>query len=258
MMILNIIATNKWERPIYFTSPFGELGFGQYLRKDGLAYRLVPFIVNAPQQNWTLEQVLNESGLRGSYMRDNNLTAIYDNLIKKYQFGGANKSGVYFDEENRRHLLSIRAIFAEAAGNLADAGKTKEAEAILEKVEKGILPENLPYGMTSRYNQHNQTGLMMAEAYYKAGKLDQARKVINAVKKDLDDQAHYYNYMRTEKPDFAGEFTGTEEPINSIMKQAAEIIEQRYDPLKKIEQNPEKEIIPNGSNAAADTAKKAQ
>ncbi len=30
--VLNIIAANKWKRPIYFTSPFGELGFGKYLR----------------------------------------------------------------------------------------------------------------------------------------------------------------------------------------------------------------------------------
>ena len=27
LAVLNIIAANKWKRPIYFTSPFGELGF---------------------------------------------------------------------------------------------------------------------------------------------------------------------------------------------------------------------------------------
>ena len=42
-IILNIIAANNWKRPIYFTAPIGELGFSQYLRKDGLAYRLVQF-----------------------------------------------------------------------------------------------------------------------------------------------------------------------------------------------------------------------
>src|SRR5688572_24537271 len=41
LMVLNIIAANKWKRPIYFTSPYGDLGFAQYLRKDGLSYRLV-------------------------------------------------------------------------------------------------------------------------------------------------------------------------------------------------------------------------
>lgn len=254
LMILNIIASNKWQRPIYFTSPYGELGFGSYIRKDGLSFRLLPFPAKAPQQNWVIEQALREMGAGGTSMRDNNLAAIYDNLIKKYEFGGANKAGTYFDEENRRHLLNIRAIFAEAAGNLADAGKMKEAEAILEKSEKGILPQNLPYGMVSRYNQHNQTGLMLAEAYYKAGKLDQARKVMEAVKKDIREQKNYYNYLKAEKPEFFSGFANIEDPLNNVMESAAQAIEQRYDPLKKGVQNPAGELaLPGSLGNAADT-----
>ena len=41
--ILNIIAANQWKRPIYFTSQDGGgLGFQNYIRQDGLSYRLVP------------------------------------------------------------------------------------------------------------------------------------------------------------------------------------------------------------------------
>ena len=266
LMILNIIASNKWNRPIYFTSPFGELGFAPYIRKDGLSYRLVPFAAKPLQQNWVLDNVMKEMRAGGTSVRDNNLTAMYNNLSKKYEFGGANKAGTYFDEENRRHLLNIRAIFAEAAGNLADAGKTKEAEALLQKVEKGILTENLPYGMTSRWSQHNQTGLMLAEAYYKTGKLDQARKVIEAVKKDIAQQKSYYNYMKAEKPVYAAGFSTIEEPLNMIMEAALDAIQQQYDPLKKAAQHPQQEVIhgslPKAADSAAtqantDTAKKA-
>jgi hypothetical protein len=42
LAVLNVIAANKWRRPIYFTSQFDDLGFGKYLRKEGLAYRFVP------------------------------------------------------------------------------------------------------------------------------------------------------------------------------------------------------------------------
>ncbi|MFV0605733.1 MAG: DUF2723 domain-containing protein [Niabella sp.] len=253
LMILNIIASNKWQRPIYFTSPYGELGFGGYIRKDGLSYRLIPFPAKAPQQDWVLDQAVRQMGAGGTSIRDNNLTTIYDNLINKYAFGGANKPGVYFDEENRRHLLNIRGIFAEAAGNLADAGKTKEAEAILEKAEKGISTENLPYGMASRYSQHNQTGLMLAEAYYKTGKLDMARKVIAAVKKDITEQTNYYNYLKADKPQYFTGLSTIEEPLINVMSAAAEAIEQKYDPLKKKEQNPEQELIPQLLQQAADS-----
>ncbi len=63
------------------------------------------------------------------------------------------KKGVYFDEENRRHLLNIRSVYAEAAGNMADKGKKEEAQKLLDKVEAGIDPGNLPYAMVSRFNQ---------------------------------------------------------------------------------------------------------
>ncbi len=55
LIILNIIASNAWKRPIYFTSPYGELGFRQYLRKDGMAYRLVPVKIKYPQTNWVAD-----------------------------------------------------------------------------------------------------------------------------------------------------------------------------------------------------------
>ena len=42
LAVLNIIAANKWDRPIYFTMPYNDLGFANYLRRDGLSYRLVP------------------------------------------------------------------------------------------------------------------------------------------------------------------------------------------------------------------------
>lgn len=258
LIMLSIIASNQWKRPIYFTAPYGSLGFGQFLRKDGLSYRLVPFVTKTPQANWVTDQVYRQLRAGGTSIRDNNLDAIDKNLLTKYEFGGANKPGVYFDEENRRHLLNIRSIFAEAAGNLADAGKKEDAAKLLDKVEAGILPENLPYGMVSHYNQHDQIGLMLAEAYYKAGKLEQARKVITAVKKDVTDQRKYYNYLKTEKPDYYLGFQSTDEPLNEIAGAAAEAIEQHYDPLKKGEPGHVQEL-PGGAapDKAADSGKTA-
>jgi len=43
-------------------------------------------------------------------------------LKNKFAFGSANIPGVYFDEENRRHLIGIRQSYAEAANKLAIDG----------------------------------------------------------------------------------------------------------------------------------------
>jgi hypothetical protein len=229
LMVLNIIAANKWNRPIYFTSPYGELGFAQYLRKDGLSYRLVPIRNKFPQGNWALEQALRQMQLGGAQVRDNNGSVMYKNLMEKFGFGNADKKGVYFDEENRRHLLNIRAVYAEAAGNLADEGKKDEAQKLLDRVEKGIDTDNLPYAMVSRFSSHNQTGLLYLESAYKAGKTDLAEKVRTAMRKDLEQQKKYYDYLKNNRPElFGGTLEGTEVYFNEAMLLALDTIEKKY------------------------------
>ena len=224
LTLLNIISSNGWKRPIYFTSPYGELGFGQYLRKDGLTFRLVPVQTRLPQQNWMVDQAL-----RGSSIRDNNTNVMYGNLINKFSSGGANIFGTYFDEENRRHLLSVRSVFAEAAGNMADQGRKEEANNLLNKAESLISPQNLPYAMAGRYNSHNQTALLYLEAAYKAGNTQLAEKLKTAIRKDLNDQKAYYDYMRNEK-EFFYNSVSREAEINEFMIQLFNGLEQQYNP----------------------------
>ncbi len=176
--ILNIIAANKWKRPIYFTSPYGELGFQNYLRQDGLTYRLVP-INNAPvNEEWVIDKMNN-----------------------KFKFGNANKSGVYFDEENRRHLNSIRLAYAQAAGDLATNGRLEDAKKMLNKCDKMMLEENIPYGMVGRSQQHNQISMQFLLAAYKAGDSTLAAKVSRSLKKDMEQQMLYYQSLSDNKRD---------------------------------------------------------
>ncbi|MFZ9589397.1 MAG: DUF2723 domain-containing protein, partial [Chitinophagaceae bacterium] len=173
LAVLNIIAANKWDRPIYFTSPFGELGFGQYLRNEGQSYRLVP--------------VAGENMVNGR--------TSYDVLKNKFAFGSANIPGVYFDEENRRHLIGIRQSYAEAANKLAIDGDSAKARELLQIADKNLLEENVPYAMVSRQNQHNTISVQFVEAAYRAGDKKLAAKVSAAVMKDVNEQLAYYAYL---------------------------------------------------------------
>jgi hypothetical protein len=55
--------------------------------------------------------------------------------------------------------------------------------------------------MVSRFGNHNQSGLQYLEACYKAGKTEVAEKVRKALRKDLEQQKNYYDYMRDSKPE---------------------------------------------------------
>jgi hypothetical protein len=228
LAILNIIAANKWRRPIYFTSPFDNLGFVQYLHKDGMTYRLVPVAQKSNLENWIIKVYDNPS----------NLDAMSDNIQNKFVFD--TKKDAYLDEENRRHALIVRGVFAEAAGNLADAGRKEEAMKILNKGESLVPDKLLPYAMTSRGNAHNITGLSYLEAAYKAGNFPLAEKIKASLKKDMEQQKRYYEYIRTNREEFANAFysrngNGEAERNEYFLKLLGDI-EQKYDP--NVKKNP--------------------
>ena len=181
--ILNIIAANKWKRPIYFTSQdAGGLGFQNYIRQDGLTYRLVP--------------VLNTNS-------EVNDKWVYDKMMTKFASGNADKPGVYFDEENRRHLNSIRMAYATASLDLAQKNKKEEARKMLNKADKLMLEENFPYGMVSRNQQQDYISMLMLQAAYAAEDTVLAARITRSLKKDLEQQVSYYNQLDENK---AGSF----------------------------------------------------
>jgi len=227
LIILSIIAANNFKRPIYFTSPYGELGFGQYLRKDGISYRLIPVKNKFPQQKWVTDQTFRQMRLGGTPIRDNNLDTMYRNMMSKFAGGGADKKGVYFDEENRRHLLTLRSAYGELAGNLADDGKKDEAKKVLDKFESMANQGNFPYGMVGRYNQHNQTTMVYLEGAYKAGYTDLAEKIGKALRKDLDQQKRYYDYLKTDREALYNS-VALEDQVNNILLSALDQVEKAY------------------------------
>jgi len=178
LAILNIIAANKWRRPIYFTMPYNGLGFGNYLRRDGMAYRLVP--VENPATN---------------------TTKTYDLVMdtKKWSYGNAQIHDVYYDEINRSQLLGIRTADLNLALDLIGKNKLAEARNVLGHDDKMILEENLPYGMTSGNNNHNRISLGLLEAAYRCDDTKLATRIGASVQKDLLQQRRYYQSLENDK-----------------------------------------------------------
>ena len=172
LAILNIIAANKWKRPIYFTMPYSDLGFASFVRRDGLSYRLVPVENSSVNTDWT-----------------------YDVYMKKFAFGSSNIPGVYFDEENRRHLNAMRRTEVDLAFDLVNKNKKDSARSVLERGDKEMLQQDFPYGMTSRGNEHDQLSLAVMQAAYLADDKALGDKVGRLVKADLQQQMKYYNSL---------------------------------------------------------------
>ena len=172
LAILAVISANNWKRPVCFTSTqeLQDLGLQKYVRMTGLSYELVP--------------------VENSFV-DNDIA--YKNVMEKFAYGNADKSGVYYDEENRRHLNTIRLAHAQLALGLSEAGKKDSARRVLEHFDQNVKESNFPYGMTSnRGNQHDQISAQFLQACYQAGDFTLAAKVNASLKKDLTQQMRYY------------------------------------------------------------------
>jgi hypothetical protein len=187
LAMLAIIAGSKWQRPICFTSPqeLNDLGLAKYTRLRGLSYQLVP--------------VENPNG-RGADAVDND--AAYQTIMEKFAYGNANIPGVYYDEENRRHLNTIKFATAQIAESLAEAGKKDSARKLLEHFDVNVLQSNFPYGMASnKSNLHDYFSFRFLEACYTAEDWNLAKKVDASLKKDLEQQMRYYKSLGDNIPD---------------------------------------------------------
>jgi len=153
-MVLEIIAANNWERPVYWTSckHSGTAGLDDYLQLEGAAYRLVP--IKTP-----LEDILEVGRIDSDIL--------YDRLMNIFRWEGVNNTDVWLDSQHLRTLSVIRArfIYTRLAMQLIAEGKKERAAEVLNYALELFPASKVPYDFYS---------LLQAEALYQAEMTDQA------------------------------------------------------------------------------------
>lgn len=118
LMLVDMITTNNWERPIYFNNTsLATIGFDleDYVVMEGLTYRLLP--VRKPQESRT-ELV--------------NTDLAYKNIMENFAFRGMDNPNNYFDDEYRRFVSNHRSSINSVAIALLDEGDMEKAAGILK------------------------------------------------------------------------------------------------------------------------------
>lgn len=127
LMILDLLATNNWKRPVYFVMTTGTetyLGLEPWFHLEGLAYRLLPVRAEAPEG--TIGQV--------------NTRVMYDNLMNKFTWGNLNKKAIYLDDNNRRMIMNLRTLFGRLSEALIREGKMDSARRVLDRCLE-VMPD---------------------------------------------------------------------------------------------------------------------
>lgn len=170
LMIMDIIATNNWKRPIYFAVTVGDdayMNLEPYFQLEGLAYRLVPM------------RMQTNDGQTGKANTD----IMFNNMMNKFKWGGMSTEGVYMDENNLRMTMNLRNNFARLAEALLAEGKTEQAKKALELCMKEMPRKNIPY---------NYFMLPIAEVYYKLGMNNEANDLLKAIANIYEEDLKYY------------------------------------------------------------------
>lgn len=160
LAIMDLLATNKWERPVYFstTVPSDQYkGLEKYFVQEGMAYRIVP--------------VNTAGGSKGDYgIIDPDV--MYHNMMNEFRWGNAEDPDVYLDENNRRMFSNFRRLFANLGKTLIASGDTVRA---LEVVKRGMeivpsskMPDDFFY-------------VGMVEVLYRAGKVAEADQLAGSI-----------------------------------------------------------------------------
>ncbi len=134
MMLLDLIATNNWERPIYFTyTGLNNINFDlrPYVVQEGLTYRLLP-IVNPDPNNIPVDT-----------------ETMYVNLMDKFQWRGLNDSSIYYSDYYQSQLINPRVAFNRLASTLIEEGKPKMALNAIEHSLYMIPDDTIPYDFSA-------------------------------------------------------------------------------------------------------------
>lgn len=177
IIMMDILANNNWERPIYYASTTGSeayLGLEEYFQLEGFAYRLVP--IRTPRNGYSdigrIDSDILYNNLMNVFTDHSRLDPINNpNAPKKeaypYAWGGFNDPRVYHSEDNVRMVALIRNLYSRLGKQLAAEGKKEKAEKVLDQGNKLLPNEIFPYtsSMSNMYGYTQSCSFYMEEFF---------------------------------------------------------------------------------------------
>ncbi|MBT7949973.1 MAG: DUF2723 domain-containing protein, partial [Flavobacteriaceae bacterium] len=176
MMMLDIVANNDWERPIYFTggsySDSEYLWMKKYLQLEGLVYKLVPIKTDLGKDN---------PYLMGRIDAD----LMYD-IVTQWNWGNSESPEIYHDPETRKNSISFRSNMARLSEQLINEGEKNKAKTIID-----LALEKMPLDYFGFYS------LMVpfVDGYYSIDEIEKAQELSRNIGFKYYDRLNYFSSL---------------------------------------------------------------
>ena len=203
--ILDIIASNNWERPIYFAvtcRPNKLLGLQDYVQLEGMAMRLVPVKTTSDRS----------LGFIGSGRIDVDKT--YNNIMTKFKWGNFDKERLFVDRSYAPSVMSMRLVFVRLARELSARGEKEKAAEVLNKYFEAYPHMNFPYDFNTMF--------VVAE-YYRGKNAEAAKPHVKKLAEELVDYMDFYMSLSSDDlAAFNQEYQQTQSAINRLNTMVAD------------------------------------
>lgn len=172
LMLLDLVASNGWKRPLYFAAPSSVnhcLPIDKYCSVTGWVYKFMP--VKADSADYI-------EGMGGV-----DAITSYHILKNKCAWGNLSDPHVYVDPESLNNSVRPKTNIMRVGKALQEQGKNKEAIELLDIYIKNFPDSKVPFDMYL---------LPYAETYYLAGATEKANQLVERVGKIYSDNLDYY------------------------------------------------------------------
>lgn len=169
LIMMDILAHNEWERPIYFSTTLGGsdyLGLKEYMQLEGLAYRLTPAKVPGATDGWVNAEIMYDR-----MMGDNMFWRELDN------------PNVHYDENYKRFPLNSRNSFYKLAVQYLNEGKKEKAVEVLDYSNTIMPDKSIPFDVYT---------IQFADVYFKADQEEKALDMINLMTARAEEEIEYW------------------------------------------------------------------
>ncbi|MDD3160403.1 MAG: hypothetical protein PHX49_00555, partial [Bacteroidales bacterium] len=213
LMILEMLAQNNWQRPMYYAISVGGdqfLGLTKNFAQTGLAYQIIP--VNQPGPTIDTDKM-------------------YDNMMHKFRFGGIEKPGVYLDEQVMSMSRTLRSMYCKLADALIQKGEKERAKEVLLYCQEKIPASNVPY---------NYFAIALGECFYKVGENQKAAEVLEDIMDNTKKTLNWYfsltdKQMRGAKEDIQFQLAIYKEVLRVYQTFEPERMQQHKDYLSNLQ-----------------------
>jgi len=134
--MMDILAHNNWDRPIYYVSTTGDeafLGLNKYLQTEGLIYRLVPVSFD------------DEASVSTFMAGGMNTAVMYDHLMNKYDYSQFADKNIFLSEDYTRVASNVKIYFLDLVDALVKEGKMDSAMKAMDRCYEWFPQEVISY-----------------------------------------------------------------------------------------------------------------